>query len=293
MTNPKITWDHGFLTDCDDATGWIETESSLSATLTVLLGDIFKIEGSPNDPGDEYAHYEKDITDILTSVFTTYVVRYRTSVANNGLKPYISFEFSDGDGYQDVTLDFSQRWKVSTGTILPNNTITHVRLGATDDPNSLASGTYQVYYDFLLICRQIFTFPNVAPGGISLLLPQKTVQLLMPSRGGDIIQSLGMKSPEIVIAGDMKSGKTWGDAILTYGEQLMRIAVRNDPWQWLTFTMGSEDVGFKVVPKTEGFQFDLSSEDKAIMRYRLPFLVHSLSDLADVQWGNIQWMGVT
>lgn len=287
-TNPTITWDHGYFFDCDDDTGWGETESSLPSTLTVLHGDIFQIEGAPDDAGDEYVHYEKDITNFSTNTYTKYVVRSKTSVSSNGLKPYISWQFTAG--FQDIALDFSTRWKVSTGTITASKTVDKIRLAATDDPDALAAGTYQVYYDFVLACRNIFTFPHVKK--IYLKTPQKLAQLEIPGRAGDIIQKLGMKSPEIVIEGDMKAGETWGDTTLTYGEILMRIMNSSDPWQWLEFSLGSEDVGFKVTPNIAGLELELPSNEKGVAGYRCPFIVTNLSDLLESTWADLQWMGI-
>jgi len=79
MTKPTLTYGHGFLDDGYDASGWSLFENYLSAILTVEIGDILKIEGTPTSSGDEYVSYRKNITNISSDIYPKFLIRYKTA----------------------------------------------------------------------------------------------------------------------------------------------------------------------------------------------------------------------
>lgn len=294
MTVPTITWGHGFMTDCDDLTGYIEAVGGMAgaqASLTVLLNDIFQVEGTCDDAGDEYCYYHypdeggADNLSLSTNTYTRYAIRWKTSASSNGLGATATAVFNDASTQQLVGAtnpEFSTTWTVSSGTLTSSKTLDHIRLGADDYPNSIAAGTFQVYYDFVLIFKDLFTFPTVQPGGVWFKPRQKIVQTEIPGRDGDVLERLGMKSPEIVVQGKVLSGESWGSPDLEY---LYYIVRDTDLWQWFT----SDPVDCKVMLK----DFDLGqvSESGFQADYELQFLMYSLSNLAEATWQSKQWFG--
>lgn len=94
--------------------------------------------------------------------------------------------------------------------------------------------TGQVYYDFILVCKGIFTFPNCGYG-LEFTPPARYAMLEPPGRIGDITQNLGSPSATVTIGCDLDIGdwKRSGDHV--DGEVFLDIAhnSRSEPWQWL------------------------------------------------------------
>ena len=197
MTKPTITFTHGFLDDCNNSVGWTKTEAGLAATLTVEKDDVFKISGTCDSVDNEYAYYEKDITNILSSVYTKFLVRWKTGVASNGCGIIITLVFSDASTQDLVGTQaggiFSTTWTVTSGTITPGKTIDKIRIYADDNPNSIASGIFDVYVDFIMLYKDTFTFPNTQYGS-EFSPPPRYATIPIPSRVVDITQNLGSES---------------------------------------------------------------------------------------------------
>jgi len=238
MAKPTLTYGHGFLDDCDDTTGWDETEDGNTATLTVDDGDVFNINVT-NSVGNKVAYYSypdeggaPDI-DIFTATFTKFLARYRTSDAS--IKAKIELVFGDASTQTVLAETSSTTWKEVSVTTTTGKTLDHIRLFGNQ-------ATGDVYYDFVLVYKGIFTFPFVSELE-QLELENKTAFLEAPSRVGDIPQYLGAKSPIIQVSGVMNTAAAWG----TPDGQYLLDAWKNvysDPWQWYT----SDLICCKVVP---------------------------------------------
>lgn len=282
MTVPTITYGHGLTEDCDDDTGYSEVNFGMTAGQTSLVvenGDIFKLTGVCDSSSDEFVMYEKDITNISTDVYTKFLARWKTSAASNGLGAKIIIVFTSGN--QTIlgasAPEFSTTWQVTSGTLTAGKTIDKIQFYADDNPNSVASGTYQVYYDFLLLHKDTFTFPNFTD--LTVDFPKKVARLAIPGREGDILQDLGMGSAEIVLSGDIMSGKSWGSPD---GEYFYYI-VRDDPWQWFS----SDVINCKVVVERPRLAQVASSGHQRTWELRM--LQYSLSDLGLSTWDSKQW----
>jgi len=198
LTKPTITYGHGFLTDCNDATGWTKFLVNMTdpqTSLTVDKDDIFILEGVCDSSYDEYVYYLKDIPNISSNVYTTYLVRWKTSVASNGLGAKVRLIFTSGN--QDIigatAPEFSTSWKLSSGTITAGKTIDQIAIFADDYPDTIATGTYQVYIDFIMLCKGLFTFPNTQFGS-EFNPPPRCSLTPIPSRISDLTQNLGSPS---------------------------------------------------------------------------------------------------
>jgi len=269
-------------------------------SLTMEAGDIINVRGTCTDAGDEWVAAQRDIADISSELYTKFVVRWRTETASNGLGARVDLVFGDAGEQTIVGVaapEFSTTWKVSTGTIVApgaDKDIAHIRLAADDNPDAKADGGFSVYYDFIMLCQGIFAFPHVAPGGVRLETPMKTVELDAPSREGGHLQRLGMKSPIIILSGDMEYDDSvdlvgWRPSGTgEYGERLFKIIRDSDPWQWLT----SDIINCKVTPDTNPFFIEQRNNPEDAQRlWGLRFKQYSLSSLGETWWVNKQWYG--
>lgn len=287
MAKPTITWQQGFYDDCSDASLWSEGETGLSATLT-SDGDVFTITGTgDNAPAnDEYVVYERNVTDFSTTVYTKCLVRWKTSVASNGLQAEIKFIDSGAATFDATVLGFSTTWVTTTINLTAGKTLDKIQILANDNPDSW-TGTAYVYFDFIMFCKGVFPFPHVAPGGIRVDLPMKLAELEIPGRGGDIIQRLGMKSPEITLTGEILKGETWESSASVPHFDYLLIGLRKDAWAW--FTCDHPRIKCKVIYKHFTFNAESTNSD-AELSWQLTLKVYSLSNLEDANWDDWQWL---
>ena len=248
----SITYGHGFLTDCEDTTGWTEKSSpTLTDTaLTVLHDDWFQLTGTATD-ANQLTYWEYDVTDISSDVYRKFKIRAKTSTAATGLQAYATLEFTSGNQVI-LPLTFSTTWTVVSGTITSGKTIDKVRLQAHSD--AACSGEY-VLYDYLLLYKDDFPFPNVAYG-LNFTPPVRQAFLSIPGRGGDLTQQLGTSSATVTASCDLDIG-TWtitpqGQTFHVPAQVFMDIAHNSgtEPWQWLD--TGQEQ--FKVTVDQPAFR---------------------------------------
>jgi len=283
------TYKNGYEDDCSDASIYTETESGLVASIA-SDGDKATITGTGDDsPSDnEYAYYEypdsggADNLDLPTNTYPTIKVRWRTSVSSNGLQAVIWVVYSDASEDQ-YTLGFSLDWKVTTLTLDSSKTLDHIRLVADDNPDSW-TGTEYVYFDWVIVCAGTFTFPHVAPGGVTVDMPMKLAQIEIPGRDGDVLQRLGMKSPTITVKGDVLQGESWElSANVPHFDYIIR-ALLFDTWGW--FTCDYPRIKCQVMYKN--FQYGMETRDnKAVMTWQLDLVLYKLGDFstfADWRW---------
>jgi len=256
LTKPTITYGHGFLDDCTAATlaSWAETEAGVVATMTVSNDDYFVIAGTCDNVADEYVYYERDITNISTTIHPKLLVRWKTSAAANGLEAKINVTYDDASATQ-TTLGFSTSWTTTVITLPTGKTVDKIRLIADDNPDTVAAGTFYVYFDFVLICQGIFTWPFVS-GGVELEGFNNNQYLKIPSKVGNATQYLGADDSTIRVYGDIDStgtnaagvpliGEGWHGRWTTHdGEAFYQILhyAFGDPWEWFTSDVASMKV---------------------------------------------------
>jgi hypothetical protein len=251
LTQPTISFGHGFLDDCNDITGWTKTEAGLAATLAVENGDYFKISGTCDSAANEYAYYEKDITDISTTLYPVLLVRWKTSEAANGLQARITAWYNDAT-FTDTVLGFSTIWKTTIIDLAAVKTLDKIRIYADDNPNTIAAGTFYVYFDFILVCQGIFTWPFVSDG-INLDGWNNNQYLKILSKVGNQTQWISADDSTLQVAGDIDTtgvdaagvpvvGEGWHGRWTTHDAEAFYQILHygfGDPWQWFTSDVAS------------------------------------------------------
>ena len=286
MTAPSLTYGHGYLTDCDDATSWTEARNNMldaDAELSVLYHDIFQIKAVFDEGAgvDEYCNYEYDLNpNISSNTYTKFLLRYKTSEGSAGAQAKAVIIFTAGD-QTILEPSYNTTWAVVDGDITSGKTIDKVQFWADDDGTD---GTFYVYFDFLLLHEGTFTFPqftNVYP----LHLANQYVKLRPYGRVGDIKHYAGMDSPTIRLEGPMDTNIAWGTPD---GEYLYRIfhEAHTDPWQWFT----SDLINCKMVPEVFDIGQQAASGNQRMWMLNLG--KYDKSSGSETTWSDLQWLGI-
>lgn len=274
MTKPTITYGHGFLDDCTDTAGWTEHEVGLAASISIENGDYLKITGTCDNVADEYAYYVKNITDISSTIHPKLLVRWKTSAAANGLQARIDVTYDDSSSTETI-LGFSVGWKTTVISLDTDKTISEISVYADDNPNTIAAGTFYVYYDFILICQGIFTWPFTS--GVRLEGFNNLQHLKIPGKVGNVTQYLGGDDSALRVWGDIDStgvdaagvpqvNQGWHGRWTTKdGEAFYQILQNSfgDPWEWFT----SDVASLKVT--VDHFGIEQSDTAKNLLLYEL------------------------
>ena len=249
----KLTYGHGWVTDCDDPTGpsgtWAKTENGQTlAALTVINDDVFDIEAT-GSAGNKIGHYSNPTALGLSSlVYTKILFRYKCSNAN--VKAKIELAFAEGLPNQVVLAETNETtWHKGSVTVTTSKTIDHVLLFCN-------AAVGHVYYDFVLICMGEFEFPNAAAH--NLRANPRNASLVPPGKVGDHNQNLGCDPAMVMFTCDLSVGTntlSWKRTLpadTIDGEVFMDIShnAKSEPFQWLEM----DDKEFKVVLDDMEFQ---------------------------------------
>jgi len=288
MTAPTITYEHAFMNDMDLASYWgAKTDSAdpLTAVTIVSDGDVITIQGTTDNVADEYVHYNKTTAAINTSYYTKYLIRWKTSLASDGLGLQVTLFFTAGSGGGSQELleatgipQFSTAWKVTSGTITPGRVIETVRITANDYPNNCTNGTSSVSLDFILLCRNVYTLPYVTDVTELEITPRYAD--FGTGRIGDMSQYGGEESPIIHLSGDIDQATTWHGDTTMDAEKMYRMCrdAYADPWQWFT----SDLIHCKVTPRR--FTIGQYGNKDAVKSWSLDLKKYSLGNEGNYAW---------
>lgn len=280
----KLSWGHGWLTDCDDVADWALQQMGgiQNVAFTPLYDDYFKLSGTLQDIIDEKLYAERNIeaSGISTTLYPTVLTRWKTSAAANGLGAQVQLVYTDattqyllGGNASDSTPQFSTSWKTTTTTLLPGKTIQKIRFYADDWPDSATVGAHQVYFDFLLFCRGIMTFPYVNEAYEVNLPEDHRPKIPIINRVGDVTQWTGQGLATVHARGTMDTRVGWKGPNSIVGEALlsMKHQTSAEPFQW--FADGRYK--FKVTPETP---FNVELTAKAEGKFDLIFAEYRKSN---------------
>jgi hypothetical protein len=272
LTKPSITFGHGVQVDCNRTSGgaegtWAEEGAeAANGTFSVLDDDYFDLENTGG--AVDYGTYSGTDLTLDTDLYKYIKIRYKTSSAS--IKAKVVAEFTGAEGTQTVLAETSSTtFTVATVALDSGKTLDHLHLWAND-----AVG--HVYYDFVFVYKNLFTFPNTQFGKRFIRAPCNAI-LEIPSRVGDITQNLGSHSARFECHCNLDRG-SWKrliadgyDANDYVNDQIIDEISHNsfqNSWNWLNTGMGRQ---FKVVldeePVTENLA-DRHSLDLVFREYR-------------------------
>lgn len=246
MAKPKITCGHGFLDDGNDAGVWVEVENGNVGTCTSVYDDYLYINITSSS-GNKIYYVFRNITNISSDVYTKCLFRYKTAGAT---KAKIVLSFSDESTQTVLDETSSSFWNVGIASVTSGKLIDTIYLYAN-------AGVGSVYYDFVLLCKNQFEFPNAEHRQFTP--PPRYAILKPPTRVGDITQNLGSESATFTctcnldVESETLSWKRAGDYMK--GEVFIDIAHNSyrEPWQWLDTGLGQQ---FKATLENLVFHFD-------------------------------------
>jgi len=186
-------------------------------------------------------------TTTVGGIATKYWVRGRVSAYTSITTQPKGTQTWTEDSTQTVVGDpnpvFSTAWAVASGDITSGKNIGKIRVYADDYPDTLDSGTHHVYYDFILLFKDLFTFPALS-GSLELEVANTYADIPIPSRLVDVTQYLGAPAALVRLEGEMDSNTSWGTPDGQYLYLIMQEAC-SDPWQYFTSDMAN----FKITPR--------------------------------------------
>jgi hypothetical protein len=253
-------------------------------SLTGLYDDVYMITAVPDTAGDEFCSYYKDLSSLAlsTTLYTKFLVRWKTSVGSNGMGIRVKVTFDDASDQLIVgstNPEFSQTWTVTAGTLTTGKTIDKVYIYADDYPDSVGDGApgtnYYVYCDFIFFYKANFTLPNYPE--LELSLPPRYAIIPIPSRVGDITQNLGSESTTVRIPCDLNIGDWTRSGDYVDGEVFYEIAHGSsiNAWNWLSTSKEQ----FKVTLETPVVRRSQNAQTLDLL-----FREYRRSDAANETW---------
>lgn len=186
---------------------WAETDTGTLLTEAVTNDDYFVLTRTAGAQ-EAYISYPTEGTNhtvnltLSPSVYTKIFWRFKTSSSN--LKAKIGLV--DSGGHEQIVLPESSSTLFTVGSATIDfddaDLLDHIRLYA----NALASATGTVTYDFVLVCKNIFVFPNTQYG-TEFNPPPRYAMIPIPSRIVDITQNLGSESATFTASCNLDIGK--------------------------------------------------------------------------------------
>jgi hypothetical protein len=269
LTKPSITFGHGVQVDCNRTSGgaegtWAEEGAeAANGTFSVLYDDYFDLENTGG--AVDYGIYSGTDLTLDTDLYKYIKIRYKTSSAS--IKAKVVAEFTGAEGTQTVLAETSSTtFTVATVALDSGKTLDHLHLWAND-----AVG--HVYYDFVFVYKNLFTFPNTQFGK-HWIAPQRNVFLDIVSRVTNLYQNLGSYSARFECSCNLDRG-TWKrliangyDANDYVNAQIVDEISHNsfqNSWNWLNTGMGRQ---FKVVLDREPTFNDLSDRHSLDLVFR-------------------------
>jgi hypothetical protein len=189
-------------------------------------------------------YYIKNNTDLELSEDTYTKIYWRYICGNGSINARIVLEFDNAQTQEVLAETNSTTWSVGSATIQSaagSRELDHIYLYAND-------ATGDVYYDFILVCKGAFTFPNIV--SIRPRYRGRSVELDVPGKGGDTDQNLATKDTLYDLTCDLSVG-TWtrtgdnkdGDVFRDIHHER-----HDEPWQW--FDWEEEQIKAKLLDFT-------------------------------------------
>ncbi|MFA5365195.1 MAG: hypothetical protein WC325_08460 [Candidatus Bathyarchaeia archaeon] len=264
MTNPKITYGHGYCNDFSLTEGadWT-TEGGSGNTVAATFGykgDYLDLNCTVATGAKTYYIQNNTNIGLSTIIYPTILFRYMTT---SNAKAKIVAVFSDASTQTILDDTENTSWTASKATLTTSKTLDHLQLYAD-------SGTGHVYYDFTLVCTGQFTFPQWTR--LNVQLPNFYSKTRIPSKVTNRNSYMGADDAQVTLNGDIDDQNTdWIIAYSTVADILFILQHRaySEPFQWFNSDRGN----FKVVIDNA----EMSEEANSIYKYSYILMMHEYS----------------
>jgi len=243
LTKPIITFGHGVQIDCNRISGgtegtWIEEEAyAANGTVEPIYDEYFDLENTGG--AVDYGIYNNTNLSLNTTLYKYILIRYKTSSTN--IKAKVIAEFSDTSTQTLLEETSSTTYTVVSKALTTSKTLDHLHLWANN-------ATGHIYYDFVFVFKNVFTFPNTEFGKY-WIPPARNIDIEIPSRVTNITQNLGAPSARFECSCDLDLG-TWKRLIANgydaddyvNGQVFDEISHNSyqNAWNWLNTGMGRQ-----------------------------------------------------
>jgi hypothetical protein len=245
MTAPTITYGHALLEDA-----WATLSDDYTLTTGGSTGSMGVTTSTQNlyilitaYVADAYVSNDDNL-GISTTVYPKLIVKYKSS-SNSKVK--IMAEFSDASFQTLVEDATASDYKVGVFTLTTGKTLDHLRFYNT-------TGTGYTYYDFALVCKGQFTFPQY--DRIHYSMNNRYSNVEVASRLGRRKSWCGADEMVVTIDGDIdKNRDGWerpvgttpkSDYVAAQVLDEIHHNANSELWQWFTCDRGH----FKAVMET-------------------------------------------
>ena len=214
---------------------WQETQDGNTANISISEEDYLDVNVTVS-AGNEIAYYSypseatnHDVNLGLSStIYTKALWRYKCS--NATVKAKVVLVFSDASTQVLMADTNSNTMTYASATVTTAKTIDHVRLYADSDVG-------HVYYDFILLYKNNFTFPNFRYG-FDISFPIVNNISHIPQRHSSVLDGFGTEDWTVKCGCDITKG-TWtrtseNDQINGAFLYDNAASASTEPWQWLS-----------------------------------------------------------
>ena len=213
---PTITYGHasGFTDDMDvfDAAVWVpEGAPTLTATIEVDNDDYFKLT-TTGGAGSKYWELTPAATVSVgpAGTYKKWKLRYKVE---GTIQAKVQATGSVSGAFDLLAAGTATTWTVVEGTFSVNENLSKLRIYIV----GTHAANRNVYYDFVLVTQDVFTFPNA---NVHFFEPEaRDAVLRPPGRAGNILQDLGSEMAQVHITADLDQG-IWGTPVAAVIDQI-------------------------------------------------------------------------
>jgi hypothetical protein len=265
MTQPKISYGHGYCNDCSlfEGTDFTDTGGSGQTVAATwgYKGDYLDLNCTVSTGAKTYYVTNHTALSLSTTLYPIILFRYET---RETAKAKIELVFSD-TSTQTVLAEANtfSGWVTEKATLTTAKTLDHIRFYCN-------GGTGHVYYDFVLVCTGQFTFPQW--NRLVLELPNRFSNTKAPSKSTNRSSWMGADNAKVTLSGDIDDQNT--DWITDYGTVASILydvyhRANLEPFQWLNTDRGSFKVNIDNVQIIE--------DTNAVYKYSYTAQLHEYS----------------
>jgi hypothetical protein len=272
MTAPAITYGHGKLDDSwSDLDDYTFTAAGSTGTYGITTGYNLYMEIT-SFVGD--VHIENDTNFALSTTLYPYIMfQYATEGA---AKAKVVAVFSDASTQTLLAETASlNAWSLELVALTAAKTLDHLVFYGCDDEGS-------VYYDFFLVCKGVFTFPQYSK--VTYNMQNRYSNTEVPSRLGRRKAWMGANEMVITIDGDIDHQDAgWSRELDTIAAQVLNEIHHNahsEAWQWLL----TDRATFKAV--MEDLVITESNEQDYLFAFQVVFSEFRLDNAANESANN-------
>jgi hypothetical protein len=265
LTAPTITYGHGFLDDYWNTLSNYTLTTGGGSTVTATQDSNKNLDLNCTVYGADSYFTNNTNLGLATLIYTTVLYAVKTT---GSAKAKIIATFSDASTQTILAATSFTSWTVGSATLTSAKILDHLSFYQT-------TATGHVYYDFALVCKGIFTFPQYTKLTWSMKNRYNNTQA--PSRLGRRKAWMGADETVVMIDGDVDANRaTWKRSLYYIAADVFNDIHHNassEPWQFFKSDRGQ----FKAV--VEELTFTEAPDNHYLAVFAMTISEYSASNL--------------